>query len=270
MSNSFPGFSLEFPAARFRRGRSTGSGRTSRAGRRPGRRRRPPPTCLLPSTSSCTDVTRAVLPATKMSWASALRLGRNRTRLPRATRTPFTSTASISGRTALSASGSHQSTPSGISGTSPARRVRITQHTVQARHRLGRHRVTVVDDLRGPRIGGPGLGLLLVGHRHHAQGQDLVDLGAVIQRGVALFGDLGVVVEDDRRDQQHVVGAGRAGQHREAAVLGDTGTPRRPRPAGGSSSETNWPPTTSAMTWVPIMDRAIASSSCRPRRRRRC
>src|SRR5580693_4469001 len=66
------------------------------------------------------DVTRAVLPAMKMSCASALRLGRNRTWLPRAIPIPFTSTASISGRTALSASGSHQSIPSGISGTRPA------------------------------------------------------------------------------------------------------------------------------------------------------
>ena len=29
---------------------------------------------------------------------------------------------------------------------------------------------------------------------------------------------------------------------------------------GGSSNETNWPPIASAMTWVPISDRAIASS----------
>jgi hypothetical protein len=83
-------------------------------------------------------------------------------------------------------------------GDEAGRPVRIPQHAVQARHGLGRHVVTLVDDPGGPRIGGPRLRLLLVGHRHHAQGQNLVDLGAVIQRGIALLGDLGVVVEDDR------------------------------------------------------------------------
>src|SRR6202000_81162 len=63
--------------------------------------------------------------------------------------------------------------------------VRIAQHTVQARHRLGRHGVALVYDARGPRIGGPGLRLLLVRHRHHPQREYLVDLRAVIQGGVA-------------------------------------------------------------------------------------
>src|ERR1700722_885030 len=101
--------------------------------------------------------------------------------------------------------------------------VRIPQRSGQARHGFGRHRVTAVDDLRGQRIGGPGLRLLLVGHRHHTQREDLVDLGAVIQRGLALFSDLGVVVENDRGDQQQIPGAGRAGQHRETAVLTASG-----------------------------------------------
>src|SRR5258705_3430159 len=78
------------------------------------------PTYCWPSTSSCTEVTRAVLPAKKMSCASARWHGRSRTLLPAATRTPFTSTASRSGRTAVSATGSHQSTPSGTSGIRPA------------------------------------------------------------------------------------------------------------------------------------------------------
>jgi hypothetical protein len=53
-------------------------------------------------------------------------------------------------------------------------------------------------------------------------------------------------------------GTGWAGQHRESSGAAGTGTPRRPRLGGGSSSETNSPPTTSAITWVPIIDRAIA------------
>ena len=86
-------------------------------------------------------------------------------------------------------------------------------------HGLRRHRVAPVDDLGRQRIGGPGLRLLLVGHRHHPQREDLVDLGGVVQRALALFGDLGMVVEDDRRHQHQVVFAGWPGEHREAAVL---------------------------------------------------
>ena len=61
--------------------------------------------------------------------------------------------------------------------------------------------------------------LLLVGHGHHAQGQDLVDLRGVIQRAFALFGDLRVVVQDDRRDEHQIVFARAAGQNGEATVL---------------------------------------------------
>ena len=49
--------------------------------------------------------------------------------------------------------------------------------------------------------------------------EDLVDLGGVVQCAFALFGDLGVVVEDDRRHQHHVGLAWRAGEHRETTVL---------------------------------------------------
>ena len=143
-------------AVRPRRVRSTGSGRTTRAGRRPGRprgrRRRAGRRRRLVHRRD-----RAILSAKNRSWASARRDGCSRTRLPRLTRTPFTSTASMSGCTALSANGSHQSTPSGISGISPESSwtgVRIAQHAVQVQHRLRRHRVAAVDDLGGPRVGG--------------------------------------------------------------------------------------------------------------------
>ena len=71
----------------------------------------------------------------------------------------------------------------------------------------------------GQRIGGAGLRLLLVGHRHDPQREDLVDLGRVVERALALLGDLGMVVEDDRRDQHQVAFTRPARQHRKAAVL---------------------------------------------------
>ena len=179
------------------------------------------PTYFWPSTSSCTEVTRADFPAKKMSCASARRLGRSRTRLPAATRTPFTNTASRSGRTAVSASGSHQSTPSGISGIRPA--CGFAQDAVQLLHRLRRHRITPIDELGSQRVGGPCLRLLLVGHRHHPKREDFVDLGRVEECALALFGDLGMVVQDDRRDQQQIAFAWSPGEHREAAVPGAAG-----------------------------------------------
>ncbi len=65
----------------------------------------------------------------------------------------------------------------------------------------GDERVAAVDDGGRARVGPACLRLLLVGQRHHAQRQDLVDLGGVVQVAGALLGHLGVVVEDDRRGQ---------------------------------------------------------------------
>ena len=200
-------------AVRARRGRSRGSGRTSRAGRRPGRRRARRATCVPPSTSESTAVTRATWSAKKRSCASARRDGCTRTRLPLATRAPRRSTTP-------SVSGAHRLVGSGVPPRDVVRcrrrRSRMRRPATVGQRRAGRagrraaaagrrrHLVAAVDDLRGPRVGGPGLGLLLVGHRHHPQGEDLVDLGGVEQRAGALAGDLGVVVEDDRRAQHHV------------------------------------------------------------------
>ena len=136
-------------------------------------------------------------------------------------------TASTSGWTASSAAGSHQ-------GTSPVSNSRWGSARCGSRSTpcrslqiLRRHGVAPVDDLPGPRVGGPGLGLLLVGHGHHPQGQDLVDLGGVEQRTGALRGHLRVVVQDDRRAQHHVGGAGWPGEHRPATVLVARGRRRR-------------------------------------------
>ena len=66
-------------------------------------------------------------------------------------------------------------------------------------------------------IGRPRLRLLGFGHRHHPQGEDLVDLGRVEECPGAFAGDLGIVVEDDRRAQ-------------------DSARPRLPRPPAPASS----------------------------------
>jgi cob(I)alamin adenosyltransferase len=63
------------------------------------------------------------------------------------------------------------------------------------------------------------LRFFLIGHRHHAKCEYFVDLGGVVESTLALFGDLRVVVENDRRDQQQVAFARSPGEHREAAVL---------------------------------------------------
>ena len=65
--------------------------------------------------------------------------------------------------------------------------------------------------------------LLLIGHRHDAQGEDLVDLRRVEERALALLGDLGVVVEDDRRHQHQRMVTGRSGQHGEATMVPASG-----------------------------------------------
>ena len=57
---------------------------------------------------------------------------------------------------------------------------------------------------------------LLVGQGQHPQGQDLVDLGGVVEVARALRRHLRVVVEDDRRGQHDVV---RPDQHREGPVV---------------------------------------------------
>src|SRR4029453_12790197 len=65
----------------------------------------------------------------------------------------------------------------------------------------------------------PCLLLLLVGQGHRPQGQDLVDLGRVEQVLRALGRHRRVVVEDDRRGEQHLPVPGLAGQDRPGVVV---------------------------------------------------
>ena len=81
---------------------------------------------------------------------------------------------------------------------------------------LGRHVVAAVDDGGGPRIGAACLRLLVVGQGQHAEREDLVDLGRVVQIAGALGSDLRLVVEDDRRREHDVA---TTDEHGERAVV---------------------------------------------------
>ncbi|CAK7283414.1 hypothetical protein SGPA1_21389 [Streptomyces misionensis JCM 4497] len=120
------------------------------------------------------------------------------------------------------------------------RRGQRADRAVEAFEDLAGHGVDPVEDVRGPRVGGAGLRLLLVGQQHRAQGQDLVDLRRVVQVTRALRRHLGTVRQDDRRRQQHRTrlpaavtacrGGGRAAEDREgervAALARMPGEPR--------------------------------------------
>ena len=98
--------------------------------------------------------------------------------------------------------------------------VDVAHGAVEALPGLGRHVVAAVDDGGRPHVGAPRLGLLALGQGEHPQGQDLVDLGRVVEIAGALGRHLRVVVEDDRRRQHHVGPTGRVGhQHGERAVV---------------------------------------------------
>lgn len=85
---------------------------------------------------------------------------------------------------------------------------------VQPLQDLGRHRLGQVDDGCRPRIGAACLALLLVGQGRRAQGEDLVDLGGVVERARALGGDGRMVLQDDRGRQHQVRAPGFPGEHR--------------------------------------------------------
>ena len=121
-----------------------------------------------------------------------------------------------------SSSGSANRSSSGVEA------VGVAQHTVQILKLLWCHRVAPVDDLGGPRVGRPRLGLLGVGHGHHPEGEDLVDLGGVEERTGALGGELGMVLDDDRRHEQDRRLVGRSGEDRPPPLAVGS----RPQPHG--------------------------------------
>ncbi len=108
--------------------------------------------------------------------------------------------------------------PAGLAG-SPGRAVRghRADRAVQLLHGRRVHRVDAVDQRGRARVGGPGGRLFRIRQGERAQGEDLVDLGAVVQFARAFRRDLRVVGQDDRRGQHDLAAALRAGQHRPAA-----------------------------------------------------
>ena len=124
--------------------------------------------------------------------------------------------------------------------------MRFAKDAVQPLQLGRRHLLAAVDDRRRARIRGPGLRLLLVGQRQHAQGQDLVDLGRVEHRTGALRGDRGVVVQDDRRREDDVRGLPlRVPRRRPGPASSGAGVQRSAAArasSGGSITETNRAP----------------------------
>ena len=122
---------------------------------------------------------------------------------------------------------------------------------------------------RRPRVGGPRLGLLLVGHRHHPQGEDLVDLGGVEQRARALLGDLGVVVQDDRRAQhrrRRLRSAPASTGQQRCCATGGGRVPRRRRAGRAARRSERRQPAVEQHVGADQRDLRIASSLSRARR----
>ena len=211
-------------------------------------------------------MTRPVCPARKRSWASALRLGRSSTRLPRLTRVPAIITASVAGSTAASRSGSHHGTSAsspvlsaaagrGRGGTRRAQRV--VHRPVQPRHVLRRELLAAVEDLGGPRVGGPCLCLLLsviVRIRRVRISSISVESNSEPGLCAASVGWSSRMIGDTSATSSSPAGPASTGQHRccrqsRAAVAS---------PAGGSVIDTNSPPVQPSSRWAPRNDRRVA------------
>ena len=180
-------------AVRVRRVRSTGSGRTSRAGRRR----------VVGEHDG--DVRAAVDvgvhrgdPGDLAGEEQVLRVGAPGRVQPdqaaRRPRTPSTSTASVPGRPARRPPGPtsrRRRGPAGISARCVAAACGSRRTPCSCCSRPGdiASQRSMIAAARGSVA--RACGLLLVGHRHHPQGEDLVDLGGVEQRAGALLGDSG-------------------------------------------------------------------------------
>src|SRR5919112_652108 len=164
--------------------------------------------------------TNATFPLRARSMMSPPARGQSRTRLPFASSAPPTTTLWSAGLSSYSRKKSSILRP---------QHPDITEGTVQSHEFLRRERLTPLQYLPPPRVGGAHLLFLLVREVEDVQDEHLVDLGPVKQVTGALGRDLRVVREDDRGGEQHV-----------------------PLPflSGGSVSETNSPASTSRVVWV--------------------
>src|SRR5919107_5861490 len=137
--------------------------------------------------------TNATFPLRARSMMSPPARGQSRTRLPFASSTPRTTTLCSAGLSSYSRKKSSILRP---------QHPDITEGAVQSHEFLRRERLTPLQYLPPPRVGGTHLFFLLVREVEYVQDEHLVDLGPVEQVAGALGSDLGVVVEDDRGREQ--------------------------------------------------------------------
>src|SRR5919107_3298971 len=139
--------------------------------------------------------TNATFPLRARSMMSPPARGQSRTRLPFASSTPRTTTLCSAGLSSYSRKKSSILRP---------QRPDITEGTVQSHEFLRRERLTPLQYLPPPRVGGAHLLLLLVREVEDVQDEHLIDLGPIEQVAGALGRDLRVVREDDRGGEQYV------------------------------------------------------------------
>src|SRR5215218_11090109 len=137
--------------------------------------------------------TNATFPLRARSMMSPPARGQSRTRLPFASSTPRTTTLWSAGLSSYSRKKSSILRP---------QHPDITEGAVQSHEFLRRERLTPLQYLPPPRVGGAHLFFLLVREVEDVQDEHLVDLGPVEQVAGALGCDLRIVVEDDRGREQ--------------------------------------------------------------------
>src|SRR5215210_8735441 len=137
--------------------------------------------------------TNATFPLRAMSMMSPPTRGQSRTRLPFLSSTSPTITLRSAGLSSCSRK---------KFSTLPSQHPDVPEGSVQPHEFLGRERLTPLQYLPPPRVGGAHLFFLLVREVEDVQDEHLVDLGPVEQVAGALGRDLGVVVEDDRGREQ--------------------------------------------------------------------
>src|SRR5215210_8847463 len=139
--------------------------------------------------------TNATFPLRAMSMMSPPTRGQSRTRLPFLSSTSPTITLRSAGLSSCSRK---------KSSTLPPQHPDVPERPVQLHEPLGRERLTPLQYLPPPRVGGAHLFFLLVREVEDVQDEHLVDLGPVEQVAGALGGDRRIVVEDDRGREHHV------------------------------------------------------------------
>src|SRR5215207_3392156 len=147
--------------------------------------------------------TNAIFPASAMSMTSPPERGQSITRLPFVSSTPPTTTLRSSGCPSCSWKKS----------ILVPQHPELTDGPVQVHQFFLREGLAPLQDLPRPRVRGAHLGLLLVREGENVQDQELIYLTAVEHVAWTLGRDLGIVVENDRGREQHVLVPFLADQH---------------------------------------------------------